>query len=130
VTKRILPDQVTITPKDGYLVAKFPILPTTISELKDQMPREVIPHNQPHPRDSAYHFTNSLYEVTWRVATQADFEESGLPEKALEMFSKRQVILVSFRAGDPWSLASSAALKSRKRQNESSITRHTNLIES
>jgi hypothetical protein len=31
----------------------------------------------------------------------ADFEESGLPEEALEMFSMKQVILVSFRTSDP-----------------------------
>jgi hypothetical protein len=55
----------------------------------------------PHPRDCSYHFTNSPHDVTWRVATQAYFEELGLPEKALEMFSKKQVILMSFRACDP-----------------------------
>jgi hypothetical protein len=89
------------TPKDGYLVVQFPILPTTNAELKDQMLREVIPHNQQHPRDGSYNFTKSLRDVPWRVATEADFEESGLPEEALEMFSMKQVILASFRTSDP-----------------------------
>jgi hypothetical protein len=45
-----LPDAVTISPKDGYLTAQFPLLPITHDELKVQMDRRVIETTQDGPR--------------------------------------------------------------------------------
>jgi hypothetical protein len=92
---------ITITPKEGYLTAQFPLLPTSNKDLRDQVSREVIKQSEDHPREGPFTFTPSLQDVTWRVATHGGYEESGLPEEGFAMFDSKEIIVVTFKTTDP-----------------------------
>ncbi|PMD23391.1 hypothetical protein NA56DRAFT_747243 [Hyaloscypha hepaticicola] len=64
-----LPDDVKIHPKDGYLIAQFPIPPYSNAELKNQFAREVVPMTQAHLPEGPLCCTSALQDVTWRHAT-------------------------------------------------------------
>jgi hypothetical protein len=52
-----LPDVIKIHPKDGYLTAQFPILPTSNKDFQSQSLREVIASTEEHPREGPFTFT-------------------------------------------------------------------------
>lgn len=96
-----LPEVIKIHPKDGYLTAQFPILPTTNKDLQSQSLREVIASTEEHPREGPFTFTPSLQDVTWRRATQDDYISSRLPEEAEKFFQEKDVVVITWKTSDP-----------------------------
>jgi hypothetical protein len=59
-----LPDVIKIHPKDGYLTAQFPILPTSNKDLQSQSLREVITSTEEHPREGPFTFTPEVWTIS------------------------------------------------------------------
>jgi hypothetical protein len=97
----LLPDAVTISPKDGYLTAQFPLLPLTNDELKVQMDRRVIETTQDELRAGLFNFSPSVYNFEWRKATESDMENSGLPEEAFNLAARKSMVILSFTTRNP-----------------------------